>query len=261
MIDHRCVDSADAPVSGYLSEIFSGIQGEGLFVGARQVFIRLTGCNLGCAYCDTRAALTDQAVCRVEQTPGLRDFISVENPVSHLDVISYVARLSAFNGAHHSVSLTGGEPLMQTDYAAAIARGLKENGTRVFLETNGSLPDALLRVLPCTDIVSMDIKLPSTTGGADLMAEHGAFLEIAKSSSVYVKIVVTSSVPTPELMGAVAMIERVDPSIPLVIQPVASDNPEEIPSPSQLLEWQLQCMAHLRDVRVIPQCHKFMGQL
>jgi len=239
---------------GFVSEIFSGIQGEGLLVGERQVFIRLAGCNLRCAYCDTPLSQVPTDSFRIEQTPGKRDFTVQANPLSAEEVASHASRLRIGS----TVSLTGGEPLVQADFAAKISELLKQSGFRIILETNGSLPDALPEILPHIDIVSMDIKLPSATCGPDLLQAHEQFLLKAITRDVSVKIVLTADTSTDELLAAVGMIKSVNAKIPLVLQPVTGDHP---PSPSQVLDWQAQCLMHLSTVLVIPQCHKMMGQL
>src|SRR3712207_3191727 len=62
-------------------EVFSSIQGESELVGLRQVVVRFFGCNIRCDYCDSPETLTGKPKCRVERTPGRRDFLVVENPV------------------------------------------------------------------------------------------------------------------------------------------------------------------------------------
>ena len=237
---------------GFVSEIFSGIQGEGLLVGERQVFIRLAGCNLKCAYCDTPDSQTPTNSCRIEQTAGERDFLTRSNPLTAEDVADYASRLQIGTGA---VVFTGGEPLVQHAFLVDAVSLL--TGRRIMLETNGSLPDALPTIIPFIDIVSMDIKLPSTTGGPDLLQVHERFLRSAMSKEVYAKIVVTSATSEEELLSAARMIARVDSKIPLVLQPVTGPEP---PTPSQILDWQAQCLAYLENVLVIPQCHKILGQ-
>ena len=247
--------------TGCICEIFSGIQGEGLLVGERQMFVRFAGCNLDCAFCDTPFARTVVNVGRVEQTAGARDFLSVQNPLSARDVLACVERLETSPRIHHSVALTGGEPLAQVEFARGIAQGLKRKGFAVLLETNGSLPDALSEVIPFVDIVSMDVKLPSAAKGPNLVAQHELFLRRAVSAEVYVKAVVTSSTSTDELLEAARMVQAVDPAIPLVLQPVSPLSGVVSPSAAQLLEWQAQCAGYLRSVRVIPQCHNIIGDL
>lgn len=247
--------------SGNFYEIFSGIQGEGLLVGERQIFVRFTGCNLDCAYCDTSSARTPIESCRMEQTPGARDFVTLGNPISCEDIAACVEKLESMPGLHHSVSLTGGEPLVQVEAASCLASDLKKRGFRIFLETNGSLPDALPDILPFTDIISMDIKLPSSTGGIDLLDEHELFLRKAVSAEVYAKIVLTSATSESDLSAAVEMVAAVDPKIPVILQPVTPQFGITPPAPARVLDWQAQCKRILRDVRVIPQCHKIIGQM
>jgi 7-carboxy-7-deazaguanine synthase len=64
---------ADRPTAR-LIEVFSAIQGEGLNVGTRQIFIRFAICDLRCHYCDSAHTWVAPNECRVEGTPGLRDF-------------------------------------------------------------------------------------------------------------------------------------------------------------------------------------------
>ncbi|MCK5782821.1 MAG: 7-carboxy-7-deazaguanine synthase QueE, partial [Desulfobacterales bacterium] len=90
-----------------LVEIFSSIQGEGTLVGCRQVFLRFSGCNLNCHYCDTNFQKT--ATCQVEKNPGSGKQESVENPLGFTRVKSLItAWTSELPGAHHSISITGG---------------------------------------------------------------------------------------------------------------------------------------------------------
>lgn len=248
-------------MTGCICEIFSGIQGEGLLVGERQIFVRFAGCNLDCAFCDTPSARTAANVGRVEQTTGARDFLSVQNPLSARDVLAYVERLETSPRIHRCVALTGGEPLVQAEFARGIAQGLKKKGFTVLLETNGSLPDALAEVISFVDIVSMDVKLPSAAKGPNLMAQHELFLRRAVSADVYVKVVVTCSTSNDELLDAARMVQAVDPAIPLVLQPVTRLRAILPPSGAQLLGWQAQCASYLHKVRVIPQCHKIIGEL
>jgi len=248
-------------IKGFLYEIFSGVQGEGLFVGERQIFVRMAGCDLSCAYCDTPSARVRTNICRVERTPGRRDFVPEPNPMTCSEVVAHIAALETPPGLHHSIAFTGGEPLVQSKFVANVACVLKDRGFKIFLETNGELPDRLPDLIACVDIVSMDIKLPSSTGGPDLMAEHEAFLRSCASKEVYAKVVLTSKTSTEELLRAVEIIRSVDPGIPLILQPVTPQGGLRPPSEARILDSQAQCGALLRNVRIIPQCHKIIGQL
>jgi 7-carboxy-7-deazaguanine synthase len=236
-------------------EVFSSIQGEGEFVGYRQVFVRLAGCNLKCDFCDTPSSRTAVAEGQIEMTAGKRDFQTIRNPISVIDLSNYINNLLTV--PHHSVSFTGGEPLCQ---AKAVAQILPKIKGRIYLETNGTLPEELALVLPHIDIISMDIKLPSIIH-QEMWQQHHKFLSLANMRNVFVKVVVTGKTSTLEFQRALALIAAVDNKIPFIIQPVTPIGNCEGVTPDMMLLWQEQALTFLTDVRVIPQTHKFMGQL
>ena len=90
---------------GNLVEIFSSIQGEGVLVGRRQVFVRLAGCSFGCRYCDQPEARSPAAAARVEKEPGSGRFVEMPNPVSPADAARCVQELWGPAGLHHSISI------------------------------------------------------------------------------------------------------------------------------------------------------------
>jgi len=97
-----------------LVEVFSSVQGEGPYLGVRQLFVRFAQCNLNCAFCDTPWRERQPQQCQVEQTAGHRNFIFLENPVEPAQLAHVLGQLDL--ARHHSVSLTGGEPLLYSDY-------------------------------------------------------------------------------------------------------------------------------------------------
>jgi 7-carboxy-7-deazaguanine synthase len=118
-----------------VNEIFYSIQGESSYSGCPCVFVRLTGCNLRCSYCDTQYAYEDG---------------------ESLEVPEILERVKAHRC--HLVEVTGGEPLIQEETPLLVSRLLQE-GFTVLLETNGSLD--IGRVDPrCVRVV--DIKCPSS---------------------------------------------------------------------------------------------------
>jgi 7-carboxy-7-deazaguanine synthase len=119
----------------FLNEIFYSIQGESLHAGRPCVFIRLAGCNLRCAYCDTRYAYEDG--------------MPVEIAEIKRQIEPYRCRL---------VEVTGGEPLIQNETPELIL-SLLSAGYEVMLETNGTL-DVSRIDRRCIKI--MDIKCPSS---------------------------------------------------------------------------------------------------
>jgi organic radical activating enzyme len=248
-----------------LVEIFSSIQGESELIGYRQIFLRFLGCNLRCVYCDTPETLpSGQALpsCRIERTPGRGDFTYRDNPLSPDAVLDAVAHLNEVR--HHSVSLTGGEPLLQAEFLAALLPALRDLGLRVYLETNGSLPDRLAQVIDGVDVIGMDVKLPSVAGecAGALLARHREFLDLARRRQVFVKIVVGDTTADAELEEAVRLVAGVDPSIPITLQPVTPRGPAACPpSACRLLDMQALALRRVESVRVIPQAHRIMGML
>jgi 7-carboxy-7-deazaguanine synthase len=98
-----------------LSEVFYSIQGEGTWTGTPAVFVRLAGCNLACAFCDTDYST--------------KFFAGVQE---------IVAMVREAGGDCPMVVLTGGEPLAQSETAALI-EALRRDGRRVHIESNGTI--------------------------------------------------------------------------------------------------------------------------
>lgn len=248
------------PLAG-LVECFSSIQGEGVLVGLRQVFLRFSGCNLSCSFCDTPGMSNLPETCLLELTPGRLDFFEEVNPVP-LDTIVCLVRKwqSDWPGVHHSLSVTGGEPLLQVDQLKSWLPELRKL-LPIHLETNGTLSEPLEEVISLLDWVGMDIKLPSASGCGELWEEHRRFLRIASRKKVYVKVVIDQSTKPWEIERSCALIAEVDEQIPLIIQPVTLHDGRIPVSSLLMLELQELAGRMVREVRVIPQTHKFLGQL
>jgi organic radical activating enzyme len=241
-------------------ELFSSIQGEGLLVGLRQIFLRFHGCNLGCAYCDTEITTIPRS-CRMEVTPGRRDFSDVANPVALDHVISLLGGWrKGWPGIHHSISLTGGEPLLNLEILREWLPELKKLFP-IYLETNGVLHDALFLLINLLDHISMDIKLPSTSGCTDLWECHRDFLRIAAQKNVFVKIVASNVTEEWEIKRACMTVAEVDRDIPVILQPMTLKNGNIGISPIKTLELQEIACNFVNEVRIIPQTHKFIGQI
>jgi organic radical activating enzyme len=245
-----------------VTELFSAIQGEGALVGERQVFLRLTGCNIRCAYCDQPEALEKRpGPCRLEQTLGRRDWLWRESPLPVTEVADAVDRLWRA-GPHHSVSVTGGEPLLQARRLGALLPLLVGRGQSVYLETNGTLPGGLASVLEWVEHIGMDIKLDSVDQQGVDLDTHRRFLEAGVARHLFVKIVVGPATAPGELDRAVAMVHEVAPDTEIFLQPVTPfADVTASPSPSQVLDLQERALRLHRRVRVVPQTHKLIGQL
>jgi organic radical activating enzyme len=242
--------------SADVMEIFSSIQGEGLLIGERQLFIRFYGCNRSCAYCDTEAARGTVLDCRIEKTPGHRDFTERTNPLDAEKLVGVVLDIIRQFPFHHSVALTGGEPLLHARFLSDILPMVTRK-LPVLLETNGILFDALQKILGWVKIISMDVKLESNTGEEADWESHRLFLKACHGKEVYVKAVVSPEVDHEELRLLIDLLAQTDPSIPLILQPLhgTEGRPEWM---SRLMELQAFCRERLFSVRVIPQIHKFL---
>ncbi len=241
-------------------EIFNSIQGEGLYVGERQIFVRFAGCNLSCQYCDTPQALVIPKQFRVEETPGKHDFKNYNNPVTIEDLLSFVDGFNRERGLNHSVSLTGGEPLLQVDFLKNFIGELKKKNLKSYLETNGVLGDHLAEIIDLVDIISFDIKIPSATGLSPYWEEHRKALKIAIRKQTFVKIVFIKESKTKEIDDATSLIAEINPEIPLILQPVTPFGPiKHRPNPDQILAFHAVAKRKLKNVRVIPQIHKILG--
>ena len=142
-------------------EIFTSIQGESSYAGMPCTFIRLTGCNLRCSYCDTVYAYYNG-----------RD-------LSEDEIMSEVRRAGI-----DLVEITGGEPLLQKEVFHLIKR-LLDKGYTVLVETNGSQS---IKEIDKRAIVILDIKTP----GSDMSKEMDfSNLDFVKSSDE-IKFVITS---------------------------------------------------------------------
>jgi len=219
-------------VKAKISEIFKSIQGEGIYAGAEQVFVRFFGCNLNCVFCDTK--------------PDSFREISIDDIINETDIY----------GDCRFVSITGGEPLLQKDVLKELLPRFKENGMTIYLETNGVLYDTLSEVIQYIDIIAMDFKLPSSTQDKDYSESHKHFLRISANKDVFVKTVITPSTDVRDFINAVRIIKNVSPYVPFVLQPV---HPNERELTDKLVKFSIKAKDHLYDVRIIPQLHKVIG--
>lgn len=119
-----------------VNEIFYSIQGESTYSGRPCVFIRLSGCNLRCSFCDTQYAYDEGEL---------------------MEIGDIFNRVSAFEC--RLVEVTGGEPLIQ-DETPILIQSLLEDGYEVLLETNGTLDISKIDNR-CAKIV--DVKCPSSS--------------------------------------------------------------------------------------------------
>jgi 7-carboxy-7-deazaguanine synthase len=245
-----------------IQEVFSSIQGEGPWIGERQIFVRFLGCDIQCGYCDTPAAVRFEAddpgqkYCRVQTSSDSSEFEQVLNPITSHALTEFCLRLiiPGPSSPRRTISLTGGEPLLHGDFLREWLPQVK-GSFRIYLETNGIHADIMQNIRDLVDVVSMDFKLPSATGLQPFWEEHKQFLSTAQGKSLFVKIVVTRDTKKDDLLTSARIIAGFDGSIPLIIQPAGG---EFAPEPKLLIEFQDAALGIIPDVRVIPQAHKIL---
>lgn len=213
-----------------IKEIFQSIQGEGIYIGTNQLFIRFSRCNLNCGYCDT-------------------DFKSDLKEYTKDELVKIV---NAYKNIH-SISLTGGEPLIETDFLVEFLPLIKH---KIYLETNGVLFEQLKKVINYIDIISMDIKLPSSTQGKNLFYEHEEFIKIAKQKELFLKIIFDENITDEEIRSCCNLAEKY--SLEIILQPKMNGEKLELET-GFINKIFYKFIEIYPKIRLIPQVHKFLN--
>ncbi|MDD3237657.1 MAG: 7-carboxy-7-deazaguanine synthase QueE [Candidatus Gastranaerophilales bacterium] len=218
-----------------IKEIFTSIQGEGPYLGYKQLFIRFSRCNLHCNYCDTEF---------------LADFET--NKYSPLELAKKIKKDEI--DSIHSISLTGGEPLIENQF---LKEFLPLTNKKIYLETNGTLTEELKSVIKFIDYVSMDIKLNSAGGNGNLFDKHKDFIKICKDNKkeIFVKIVFDNNITDKEIKLSAELAKNAD--IELILQPMMAGKTLVVSS-DKIIEVYDKFNNHYKKVRLIPQTHKFL---
>lgn len=235
MIQH--LDKNLAPIN----EVFFSYQGEGIYAGIPQIFVRFVGCNLNCNYCDTKKALKiSNKNSKYFTTQALFEYI--------IDV--YNQNKENFYSQKPSISFTGGEPLIYADFILELLQKYIKNKFSIYLETNGTLSQQLKKIYKYCDVVAMDIKFQSACG-KDLFKEHKKFIEVCKNKA-FIKTVINKDTKEQEFVKAIKLISSISNKIKLIIQPASFD---KIVNEKN---FQFYSIANLKlqDVRILPQLHK-----
>lgn len=216
-----------------IREIFTSIQGEGPFVGYKQIFIRLCGCNLNCKYCDTDY-----------DSKNAKEY-SID------DIVAFIRQ----NINSHSVSLTGGEPLLHEKFIIDLFRNIN-NQIPIYLETNGTLYKALENVINYIMYISADLKLPSATGLKPHWEEHEKFFQIASSKMLFAKAVFNEDITDDEIKKMSELCKQYN--IELILQPMMINDVSSVSSEAMIRVLN-SCLEIHKPVRLIPQVHKFIN--
>lgn len=204
-----------------VTEIFHSIQGESSYAGLPCVFVRLAGCDLRCAWCDTPYAFSGGRKREVDEVLA--------------EVASYGCRL---------VEVTGGEPLLQPD-VLPLLQGLLDRGHAVLIETGGHLP---IERVPAGVVRIMDVKCPGSGEAASIRWENLAQLGPRDE----VKFVIRDRADYEYAKATMARGGWADRVGAVLFSPVHGVLP-----PSDLAAWVL---ADRLSVRVQLQVHKFIWE-
>jgi len=238
-----------------IDEVFNSVQGEGPYVGTRQVFVRFCGCPLTCVYCDSLRALTLGDAQSGPEGSITRSFAS---PISVADLVKLLERL--WTPATEHISLTGGEPLLHTDFIAELACSFEKP---LYLETNGMLSRAAERIKNLISVAACDVKLLEHKSARTydmLLREELRSIKVFYESNVnvFVKIVITTNTEQSVLAPIAQRLARIDPDIPLVLQPVTPRSKAAKPSNELLFALMDTAGTYLNHVRAIPQVHRML---
>ena len=231
-----------------LFEIFTSVEGEGILYGTKTLFVRLAGCPFTCFYCDTKESLPLDS--------GQEYSIDEANEL--ID--------SNLQNQTYKVNFTGGDPLIQHQAVAQLAKHIQSKKIPTYLESSCFDIDRFNHVLPFIDIMKIEFK----TKDSDFVdSEHyekliGHTMKCLESSvntkkTTYIKIVVSSKTKINEFEELTNQIfktiskENIDG---FIIQPTYG---VAEPSLELLLDLYDIVYPHYIDVKVVPQLHKFIG--
>ena len=231
-----------------LFEIFTSVEGEGILYGTKTLFVRLAGCPFTCFYCDTKESLPLDS--------GTEYYIEDAN--SLID--------SNLKNQTYKVNFTGGDPLIQHEAVALLAKHIQNKKIPTYLESSCFDIDRFNHVLPFIDIVKIEFKTKDSdfvdTKHYEKLISHTMKClqsSVKSKKTTYIKVVVSSKTQLNEFAKLVQEIfdkiskENIDG---FIIQPTYGISE---PSLELLLELYDLVYPHYIDVKVVPQLHKFIG--
>ena len=231
-----------------LFEIFTSVEGEGILYGTKTLFVRLAGCPFSCFYCDTKESLP---------LDSGKEY-TITEACNLID--------SNLKNQTYKVNFTGGDPLIQHEAVAKLAEHVQKKKIPTYLESSCFDLDRFNHVLPFIDIVKIEFKTKDSefvdSNHFERLIDNA--LNCLKSSvsvkkTTYIKIVVSSKTEINDFSKLVSKVftsisnEQIDG---FIIQPTYGASE---PSLDLLLALYDIVYPYYKEVKVVPQLHKFIG--
>lgn len=209
-------------------------------MGSRNLFIRFYGCNMCCLYCDTA-----QKSYKTFTKEGL------------------LGKVLDFEDGYNELSITGGEPLLYADFLKEFLPLFRRHRrNKVYLETNGTLPEKLEAVSSLVDIVCMDIKLPSSSGAPESVLEsHARFIAGCADRDLVIKAVITGLTTIDDIKKMARLLDLREGETSVVLQPVTvfSGSPAGADEEMMLLFREYLKKETGKNAVILGQMHKYAG--
>jgi organic radical activating enzyme len=231
-----------------LFEIFTSVEGEGILYGTKTLFVRLAGCPFTCFYCDTKESLP---------LDSGKEY-NIEEACQLID--------SNLKNQTYKVNFTGGDPLIQHEAVAKLAKHVQDKKIPTYLESSCFDSDKFNHVLPFFDIIKIEFK---TKDSQFVDSKHYERLienamncltsSVSSKKTTYIKIVVSSKTELTEFTNLVSNIFNSVSKNQIngfIIQPTYGI---EEPSLDLLLNLYDIVFPFYPEVKVVPQLHKFIG--
>ena len=231
-----------------LTEIFTSIEGEGIFCGTKTLFVRLAGCPYGCFYCDTQDSLPLDSGTEFE----------MDKACSMME--------KELQSGTYKINFTGGDPLIQHEAVAKMAEFAQSKNVPTYLESSCFDAERFSHVLPFIDIVKIEFK--TVESGFVPPEQHPKLFaqalecltrSISASKKTYVKIVVSSKTNLADFESMLADIFANKAALKilgLIIQPTHGIAEPKLPLLMQMYD---AAAKYHSTIRVMPQMHKVIG--
>ena len=229
-------------------EVFTSVEGEGILYGTKTLFVRLAGCPFSCFYCDTKESLPLDS----------GDEYSIDDANQLIN--------KKLKNQTYKVNFTGGDPLIQHEAVALLAKNIQNKKIPTYLESSCFDIDRFNHVLPFIDIIKIEFK----TKDSDFIdSQHYEKLishtmkclqsSVNAKKITYIKIVVSSKTQPKDfkkLIDEIFTIISNDDIDGFIIQPTYGISE---PSLDLLLNLYDLVYPYYIDVKVVPQLHKLLG--